>query len=46
MPSFTAIGQHIWIIDDLAHFRRPILEGGALSPNISQGWVDQLYQTP
>ena len=29
------------VIDDIAHFRRPVLGGGALSPDGSQGCVDQ-----
>ena len=30
-----------WVIDDLAHFRCPILDDGALSPDGSQGCMDQ-----
>jgi len=30
-----------WVIDNLAHFRRPILGGGAVSPDGSQECVDQ-----
>jgi len=34
VPNFTAIGQRP-VIDDLAHFHRAILGGGAFSPD---GW--------